>query len=94
MIFVDALVVALFALVSKQYVIAQYLLEDGKQVSNTKHEAEMPGVLILVVVVLLTVYVASMLGLLALLILMIIKDSSFAVDHQLTNGLWHQHVHR
>jgi hypothetical protein len=43
------IVVALFAVAIAQYVLAQYLLEDGKQVSNTKHEAEMPGLLLILV---------------------------------------------
>jgi hypothetical protein len=47
------LVVHVVAVAFAQYVIAQYLLEDGRQVSNTKHEPEMPGVTILVAPVVL-----------------------------------------
>jgi hypothetical protein len=47
------LVVHVVAVALSQYVPARYLLEDGKQVSNMKHELEMPGVMILVAPVLL-----------------------------------------
>ena len=89
-----ALFAASAALALKQYVTARYLLEDGKQVSNTKHEPEMPGVMILVVVVVLPAYVALMLVPVWDLNVLTAKVSSSAVDHQLANGLLHLLVHR
>jgi hypothetical protein len=95
-LFVPTPVAVRVALALAQYVIVQFLLECGKQVSNTKQQLDVPGVTILVVVVLLVLYLAPMLGLLALerQQLRIAKVSSSVVDLQPTNGLLHRHVQR
>jgi hypothetical protein len=78
---------ALFVVALAQYVLAQYLLEDGKQVNNTKHEPEMPGATQIVLLVLLPVYVTLMLAPVWGQDVLTAKGSSSAVDHRPTNSL-------